>query len=281
MSDAIEGVAAGASARVGEILSEAERQGRVQHSEAEKAAAAELSDARVEAERLLAEAREEARREARDRSDHLAAIQAKLASRGPAVLEGLEGAEATRARLEALIEALAAAGERLMAAVDEPAGTDGGDPDLVETESLPDESRNPAEEAVSDAIVVDDPVEDADDSVTTAADEVEEADEAIETPADEDADADSGSDGPVVLADSGSNGSSASGRRNSARYDGPLPEGAPMVRKPKRTPERDARFAALVLALQGRERDDVEEHLRSEHEFGDCGPILDEVFGRA
>ena len=266
---------------MGEILAEAERHGREQHSEAEKAAADATREARAEAERLLDEARAEARGVARDRADHLAAIQAKLAARGPALLEGLENAGATRARLEALIEVLGAAADRVLEAADE--NDAGGEPDLVETEELPEESRNPAEEAVSDAVIVDDPVADTDDAVTAASDEVEKAEEAIETPA-EDAGAgdENGASGPVAQA-AGRSGGDGDGdaRYGSAPYDGPLPEGAPMVRKPKRSPERDARFAALVLALQGRERDDVEEHLRSKHEVNDCGPILDEVFGRA
>jgi hypothetical protein len=64
-------------------------------------------------------------------------------------------------------------------------------------------------------------------------------------------------------------------------YDGVLPDGAPMVRRPERSRDRDARFSALLLALQGRDRGHVEKHLRSEYELDDCGPILDEVFGRA
>jgi hypothetical protein len=52
-----------------------------------------------------------------------------------------------------------------------------------------------------------------------------------------------------------------------------------MARQPVRTRERDARFAALLLAVQGRDRGDVEAHLRSEYGFADCEPILDDVFG--
>jgi hypothetical protein len=64
-------------------------------------------------------------------------------------------------------------------------------------------------------------------------------------------------------------------------FDGELPEGAPLARKPERSRDRDARFAALLMALQGRDRGDVEAHLRSKYDFKDCGAILDEVFGRA
>lgn len=61
-------------------------------------------------------------------------------------------------------------------------------------------------------------------------------------------------------------------------YDGPLPEGAPLARKP-RTRQSDVRFAAVLLAVQGQERDEVEQHLRNEYGAADCDPILDEVFG--
>jgi hypothetical protein len=54
-----------------------------------------------------------------------------------------------------------------------------------------------------------------------------------------------------------------------------------MARRPRRSRERDARFAALLLAVQGRARHEVDAHLRTEYGFDDVEPILDEVFGRA
>ena len=178
------------------------------------------------------------------------------------MLEGLEGAGATRVRLEELIQALRAAADRVLAAAEE----EGEDAD--------------PEESV-DAVVVEDPVEDGEDAVSSAAEEIVDAEEVVDAPAEDDEESAPEPHEPVALANGSDSNGSGNGDGLSARYDGPLPEGAPMVRKPKRTPERDARFAALLLALQGRERDDVEKHLRTEHEVGDTKPILDDVFGRA
>jgi hypothetical protein len=74
------------------------------------------------------------------------------------------------------------------------------------------------------------------------------------------------------------NGSEADSSNGATPYDGPLPEGAPLVRRP-RTRRSDVRFAAVLLAVQGQERDEVEHHLRNEYGAADCEPILDEVFG--
>jgi hypothetical protein len=72
-------------------------------------------------------------------------------------------------------------------------------------------------------------------------------------------------------------------RRNeseaAASYDGPLPDGAPMVRRPQRV--REARFAAVLMAIQGQERGDVEQRLVSEYGVVDCDQLLNDVFGRA
>ena len=61
-------------------------------------------------------------------------------------------------------------------------------------------------------------------------------------------------------------------------YEGELPEGAPMARQPR---VREARFAAVLMAIQGRERHDVEDHLSREFGVADCDQLLDDVFGRA
>lgn len=66
-------------------------------------------------------------------------------------------------------------------------------------------------------------------------------------------------------------------------YDGPLPDGAPMMRMPARTGDRkaDARFAAVVMAIEGGDRDRVAERLRSEYGDAGLGELLDELFGHA
>ena len=66
-------------------------------------------------------------------------------------------------------------------------------------------------------------------------------------------------------------------------FDGALPEGAPMMRMPTRSGDReaDARFAAMLMAVHGGERDDVAEHLRTEYGANDWDGLLNELFGRA
>jgi hypothetical protein len=61
-------------------------------------------------------------------------------------------------------------------------------------------------------------------------------------------------------------------------FDGPLPEGAPMARRPSRA--ADARFAAVLMAIQGQDRDQVAEQLERDYGVDDCEPLLDDVFGR-
>lgn len=252
----VDGVAAGASARVGDILAEAERLGRTVNDEAERAVAEVRAAAEKEVERIAAEAREAAREAARARATRLAELQAALTARGPAVVDGLEGAGITRARLEALIEAFTATAVRVVAEAE------GGDPRDAD-ESAADEEAEPAgaAEAEEPAAEPEEPAEQEDDDAVAAAEDLAEP-------------LDGGSH-------AGGNGDGNGFNGEPARYDGPLPEGAPMARRPKRSRERDARFAALLLAVQGRERADVETHLRREHGFDDCEPILDEVFGRA
>jgi hypothetical protein len=238
----LEGVAAGASARVGEILAEAEGHARGANEEAERAAEAIRADALKEVERIAAEAREAAREAARERSERLAELQSALNARGPAVVDGLEGAGLTRARLESLIEALAATAERVAREAEE------GAP--APAPAAPDEPASAPAEEESSAGAAHDPV--------AAAEEF--AQPVIDEAADDESASNGNGDAP-------------------ARYDGPLPHGAPLARRPGRSRERDARFAALLLAVQGRERGDVEAHLRHEYGFADCEPILDEVFG--
>lgn len=227
-------VAAGASARVGSILSEAERDAAALREEAERQAAQAERAGREEAERIVAEAREGALAAGRERAEKLLALRDAIAARGPKLVEGLDGAGLTRKRLEALMAALEAAAERVVAEADAPA------PDSDVAETAAGEEAEEAEPPVSAA-------EEPDPTPAT------------ETPG---VDGDGDPDAPVP-------------------YDGPLPKGAPMARKP-RARSSDVRFAAVLLAVQGREREEVERHLRSDYGAADdCDPILDEVFGPA
>jgi hypothetical protein len=232
-----ESVASDASARVGEILSAAEQEGAAARAAAEREAAATERAAREEAERILADAHEAARAGGRERADRVLALRSAIAKRGPALVEGLEGASLARRRLEALIEALDAAAARVLAEADAP-----------------------VDEAPADEAPVDE----------TASGDSEDQAEGTEEEAPEEAVPEE----PAGHADSSNDGDGASPEP----YDGPLPEGAPMMRKP-RTRQSDVRFAAVLLAVQGQERDEVEDHLRNEFGAADCEPILDEVFG--
>jgi hypothetical protein len=58
----------------------------------------------------------------------------------------------------------------------------------------------------------------------------------------------------------------------------PIPEGAPIARRPARS---NARFAAVLMAIQGSDRAEVEARLAREHGLADAGELLDDVFGRA
>ena len=288
-ADGLDGVAAGASARVGEILEEAEQHGRDVNAEAERAAAEIHSGAEAEVEQIVAEAREAAREAARERAEQLAALQAALTARGPAVIEGLEGAGVTRARLEAVIEALGAAAARVHeeAEAGDPASPgdseapaeaeraeEAGEGEAEAAAEVVDAEPDTAEaeaavvdaEVVEEGPVVDDPVAAAEDLARPLAEAEPEPQPQAE---------DASSNGALAEDHHG-----ATPGNGAVAYHGPLPEGAPLARKPMRSRERDARFAALLLAVQGRPRGEVEDHLRHEYGFADCEPILDEVFGR-
>jgi hypothetical protein len=58
-----------------------------------------------------------------------------------------------------------------------------------------------------------------------------------------------------------------------------LPEGAPIAKRPKRT--SSARFAAVMMAIEGSGRAEVADFLAREHGLADASDLLDEVFGRA
>ena len=67
---------------------------------------------------------------------------------------------------------------------------------------------------------------------------------------------------------------------SSAQPWAPLPG---ETRMPTRSGDReaDARFAAMLMAVHGGERDDVAEHLRTEYGANDWDGLLNELFGRA
>jgi hypothetical protein len=58
----------------------------------------------------------------------------------------------------------------------------------------------------------------------------------------------------------------------------PIPEGAPIARRPGRS---TARAAAVLMAIQGIDRDEVARRLAHEHGLAESDELLDDVFGRA
>jgi hypothetical protein len=205
-------VAAAASARVGEVLATAEADALAMREEAERQAESVENAARSDAQRIAEDARLAVQAAARDRAHEISRLRSSIAARAGSLVDGLEGAELTRSRLEELVAALGDAADGLLEEV-------GVQPDLA---------NNPGpvgqDHGAEDAVGAD------------------------------------GAGGPVA-------------------YDGPIPEGAPIARRPKRA--REARFAAVLMAIQGRERDDVEDHLVRAYGVDDCDQLLDDVFGRA
>jgi len=67
-------------------------------------------------------------------------------------------------------------------------------------------------------------------------------------------------------------------RRDPASIADPIPEGAPIARRPGRS---NARAAAVLMAIQGIDRDEVARRLASEHGLAESDELLDDVFGRA
>ena len=66
-------------------------------------------------------------------------------------------------------------------------------------------------------------------------------------------------------------------------HAGDIPPGAPMMRMPARSGDEgeDARFAAVLMAIQGEARDDVAGQLRDEYGHANWDELLDELYGRA
>src|SRR5437763_1590273 len=67
-------------------------------------------------------------------------------------------------------------------------------------------------------------------------------------------------------------------RRDPASIADPIPEGAPIARRPGRS---NARAAALPVAIQGIDPGEVARRPASEHGLAESDELLDDVFGRA
>jgi HPt (histidine-containing phosphotransfer) domain-containing protein len=242
-------VASNTKERVGEILERAEARAREIRERADRSAAESRRTARHEAQGIAQEARRAAATAARARVHRIKQLQASIADRAGALLEGLDGGDLTAARLEELVEALGEAADRVLAEVEDAHDAGGSPP------------RQPAahETAAPDGGAV--------------------------------APRPFGAAGPGPLLGEGKplpRARPAASRRapfpraepvpGPPRIEDPLPEGAPMVRKPKRS---NPRLTAVMMAIQGSSRQDVAEHLAREHDLEDSDELLDEVFGRA
>ena len=208
-------IAAGASARVGAILSKAEERARSVREAAEQSAGEARQTARREAEQVAEDARRAAEAAARDRVTRISELRASIAARAGSLVEGLEGGELTAARLEELVEALGEASDRILEEMGGGAQTAGRVAHVARQEPVHGRSNGRP---------------------------------AVREPAP-----------PASIPD-------------------PLPEGAPIARRPARS---NARAAAVLMAIQGIERDQVAERLEREHGLADSDQLLDDVFGRA
>jgi hypothetical protein len=253
------GVASEASARVGEVLARAEAWAREIRERAERSASETRRTARHEAEGIAAEARRAAEAAAIERVHEISELRASIAARAGSLVEGLEGGELTAARLDELVAALGEAEVRILQEVGgavEPARprkgeaparpARGGDRDVIAWPARPGE--RPATPTAPEGVAEPEPA-------VPAAHEAQAPPEAAE-PAVEPAPPGA----PEPLRD-------------------PLPEGAPIARRPRRA--SSARFAAVMMAIQGCDRAEVEAHLAREHDLEDSSQLLDDVFGRA
>jgi hypothetical protein len=257
------GVASEASARVGEVLARAEAWAREIRERAERSASEARRTARHEAEGIAAEARAAAEAAAVERVHEISELRASIAARAGSLVEGLEGGELTAARLDELVAALGEAEVRILQEVGgtvEPAKpgkregparpTRGGDRDVIAWPARPGERPATAttREGAAEPEPEPEPAAPAAQDVTAPPPAVERAVE------------------PAP-------------RRAGEPIADPLPEGAPIARRPKRA--SSARFAAVMMAIQGCDRAEVEAHLAREHGLEDAHQLLDDVFGRA
>jgi vacuolar-type H+-ATPase subunit H len=235
-------VAKDTSTRVGDVLERAEARAREIREQAERSASETRRTARHEAEGIAKEARRAAATAARARVHRIRQLQASIGDRAEALVHGLDGGETTTARLEELVEALGAAAERVLSEVE-------GARDAPERRHA---APPPAPRA----------------GAGRSSHEIQ------------------GSNGPGPLLGEGkrlprARPSTPRGARapfpRPERITDPLPEGAPMVRKPKRS---NPRFTAVMMAIQGSGREEVAAHLAREHGVDDSDRLLDEIFGQ-
>jgi hypothetical protein len=237
------GVASEASARVAEVLERAEAWAREIRERAERSASETRRTALHEAEGIAAEARGAAEAAAVERVHQISELRASIAARAGSLVEGLEGGELTAARLAELVAALGEAEERILAEV-------GGAPEPA-APGKREASARPARGGDRDVIAW--PARPG-------------GRPAAARPA-----APSTRDGAAEP--------SADAEHEVTEPPDPLPEGAPIARRPKRV--SSARFAAVMMAIQGCDRAEVEAHLAREHGLEDPSQLLDDVFGRA
>jgi hypothetical protein len=239
-------VASDTSARVGEVLERAEARAREIRERAERSAAEARRTARHEAQGIAQEARRAAATAARARVHRIRQLQASIGDRAGAVVEGLEGGDLTAARLEELVEALGEAAERVLTEVE-------GARDAP----APREPERPAADTDRGRLLGEGkPLPRA--RPSTAGQRAERA--------------------PFPRAEPARAERPAAPASRPERITDPLPEGAPMVRKPKRS---NPRFTAVMMAIQGSSREDVADHLAREHGLEDSKELLDDVFGTA
>ena len=241
-------VASDTSARVADLLERAEARAREIREQAERSAAEMRRTARHEAEGIGKEARRAATAAARERVQQISELRASIAARAGSLVEGLEGGELTAARLQELVRALGQAADRVM------------------QEAGGDAAASPATARATEVAPTAAPV----------APRAEAAPPAVEAPppglfarTEAGAAAEPASDEPIEAPTPG----------EGVPLEQPLADGAPIVRKPER--RSSARFTAVVLAIQGMDRQGVADRLAREHGLEDADELLDDVFGRA
>ena len=246
------GVASDITARVGDLLERAEARAREVREHAERSAREARRTARHEAEHIAQEARRAAAAAARERVREISELRASIAARAGTLVEGLEGGELTAARLEELVAALGEAADRVL-------------------EEVADADERAARPGAGESAPADAPVAPAEPPLRVpsfrapfparAATEVFERQGANGTEPDR-----------VGVAEQ------AATETGPAPISDPLPEGVPIARKPRR--RSNPRFAAVMMAIQGSDREEVAAFLAREHGLDDADELLDDVFGR-
>jgi vacuolar-type H+-ATPase subunit H len=254
-------VASDTSTRVGDILERAEARAREIREQADRSAAETRRTARHEAEGIAKEARRAAVAAARERVHQITELRASIAARAGSLVEGLEGGELTAARLQELVRALGQAADRVMQEVadDAPPRPDGAIGEAGSGEGARGDAA-PGDAAAAAAAFAGSAPDGASGQAARAVPARSAADApppGLFTRTEPTAAAEPESDEPVEHA---------------------IPDGAPLVRRPQRS---SARFTAVVMAIQGMDREAVAARLAAEHGLDDASELLDDVFGRA